>query len=373
MKRLGDNTWDEITSYKNLELAFRKAAKGRRWLWIVRHIGRSMARYIKHTQRQLRDGTYRTNVYKAKTVYEPKKRVIHSLPFYPDRIVHHALVNVLGPYWDRMFIYDSYACRKGKGQHAGSVRCMKFVRRYRYALKCDVSKFYHSIPHDKLKVLLRQKIKCKRTLALLDEIIDSSRTCEGLLPGKGIPIGNLISQWLGNLYLHQLDILLKQTYGVKAYLRYCDDFILFSDDKAELRKLSYVIKDYFRDHLGLTLSKCELYPVSHGIDFLGYRHFRNYILLRKSTARRVRRRLKRIEKLLESGKPINIRRIMGQLASALGWLKWANCHNFRIATEIQELWEKVCEYKNRRKVQRLCNRRPKPDWRQDTDEGLVWA
>ena len=372
MKRLG-NIWDQITSCDNLELAFRKAAKGRRWLWIVRHIGRNKVRYIKYTQRQLRNGTYRTNAYKAKVVYEPKKRTIHSLPFFPDRIVHHALVNILGPYWDSMFIYDSYACRKNKGQHAGSVRCAEFVRNYKYALKCDVSKFYHSIPHAELKALLRKKIKCRKTLELLDEIIGSSRTCEGMSPGRGIPIGNLVSQWLGNLYLHQLDILMKQTYGVKGYLRYCDDFILFSNDKAELRKLSYIIKDYFRDHLRLSLSKCELYPVSHGVDFLGYRHFKTYILLRKSTAKRIRRRLKRIKAKIESGTLRNLRRIMGQIASALGWLKWANCHNFRIAIEIQELWEKVCEYRNRRKVQRLCHRRPEPCGRQGTDEGLVWA
>lgn len=371
MKRLG-NIWDQLTSYENLELALRKSAKGRRWLWIVRHIRRNKERHILNAQRQLLSGTYRTNVYKAKVVYEPKRRIIHSLPFFPDRIVHHALVNILGPYWDSMFIYDSYACRKGKGQHAGSLRCMEFVRNYRYALKCDVSKFYHSIPHDELKVLLRRKLKCRKTLALLDEIIDSSCTCQGMSPGRGVPIGNLISQWLGNLYLNELDTLLKQTYRVKAYLRYCDDFILFSNDKAELRRLSYVIKDFFGDKLRLTLSKCELYPVSHGVDFLGYRHFRNYIMLRKSTAKRIRRRLKRIRNRIGPA-PKNFRRMMGQIASAMGWLKWANCHNFQLAIEINDLWEWVCEYKNSRKIQRVRHRITKPRRRQGTNKVSVRA
>lgn len=355
MKRLG-NVWDQITSYDNLEEAYRKAAKGRRWLWIVRHIGRNKERYLTNLQAQLRSGLYRTNTYRSQIVYEPKVRTIHSLPFYPDRIVHHAIVNILSQYWDSMFIFDSYACRKNKGQHAGSLRCMKFVRKYNYVLKCDVSKFYHSIPHAELKSLLRRKLKCKNTLALLDEIIDSSRTCTGMAPGCGIPIGNLISQWLGNLYLHQLDTLLKQTYHIKGYIRYCDDFVVFSNDKKELHRLAQIIESYLHSKLKLRLSKCAVFPVSHGVDFLGYRHFRNYILVRKSTAKRIRRRMKRI-KMRICPAPRNFRRMMGQTASALGWLKWANSYNLRVSTEINVLWEWVCGYKDRRKIQRFRERR----------------
>lgn len=223
-------------------------------------------------------------------------------------------------------------------------------------MKCDVSKFYHSIPHAELKSLLRRKLKCKNTLALLDEIIDSSRTCTGMAPGCGIPIGNLISQWLGNLYLHQLDTLLKQTYHIKGYIRYCDDFVVFSNDKKELHRLAQIIESYLHSKLKLRLSKCAVFPVSHGVDFLGYRHFRNYILVRKSTAKRIRRRMKRI-KMRICPAPRNFRRMMGQIASALGWLKWANSYNLRVSTEINVLWEWVCGYKDHRKIQRFRERR----------------
>lgn len=339
MKRLG-NVYDQIIAPENLRVAFNKAAKGRRKYCVVRRVEAKLDANLAKLHKLLAEGRYKTGKYKSQIVYEPKKRTIRSLPFFPDRTTHHAILNILGPYWDRLFIYDSYACREGKGQHAGSRRCKKFVRRYKYVLKCDVSKFYHSISHDVIKKIVRKKLKCKRTLALLDEIIDSSGSCPELSPGRGVPIGNLVSQWLGNLYLHELDIFVKQELRCKGYTRYCDDFVLFSDSKEELRTWAARIREFLAATLQLSLSKCEVFPSVHGVDYLGYRHFRRYILLRKSTAKRIKHRLANVRRNLDTG---DLAHLMGQVASAAGWMQHANTHNLRIVTMLKFLQRRLYE------------------------------
>lgn len=317
-------------------LALQKAAKGKRKNRMVCKVEERPEYFLNKLRVKLLDGTYETAPYKSKIVYEPKRRVIHKLPFYPDRIVHHAIVNVMGDYWDSLFIHDSYACRKGKGQHAGSAACMPMVRRNKYVLKCDVSKFYHSIDHDTLKYIIRNKLKDKMLLALLDEVIDSSRTCDILKPGQGVPIGNLVSQWFGNLYMNEFDMFIKHKCRVKDYVRYCDDFVLFDNDKSRLRELDRALAEFLGSSLKLNLSKHELYPTSHGVDFLGYRHFDNYILVRKSTAKRIMKRMNLIRAKLNAG-CTDYDRYLGQVDSALGWLKWANTYNLRMFTDIHNL------------------------------------
>lgn len=358
MKRLG-NVWDVVISIENLRAAFKKAAKGRNYLHQVRRIKRNPDKYLYRIQSMLRDGTYEVRGYRSKTIYEPKKRTIHALPFYPHRIIHHAVMNVLAPYWESIFIYDSYACRTGKGQHAGSRRCAQFVRRNKYVLKCDVSKFYHSIPHIGLKAVLRKKLKDKKLLQLLDIMIDSSALCEGLSSDRGVNIGSLPSQWFGNLYMHELDTYVKHVLGVKDYLRYCDDFVLFSDDKEQLKVWKVAVQNFVNDRLGLTLSKCNLFPSTHGVDFLGYRHFKGYVLLRKSTSKRIAHRMKSIRKQLNNGVAITKHHV-GQVASALGWLRWANVYRYKLSIDIQNLWGCIrYEYS---KVQRFLGRKPEFGW-----------
>lgn len=332
MKRLG-NVWSQVISIENLAEALRKAALGRKSRPPVQRILSNAPFYLAHLQKLLDTGRYYTSDYQYKTVNEPKERKISILPFYPDRIVHHALMNVLGPYWETMFIDDSYACRVGKGQHAGSLKCSEFVRQYKYVLKCDISKFYFSIPHAILKRIIAHKIKDRRVLKLLFEIIDSGNSCNTCKPGIGLPIGNLTSQWLGNLYLHELDMYVKQDLQVKGYIRYCDDFLLFSNDKMDLRRKANSVRFFVEKKLGLRLSKIELFPTAQGVDFLGYRHFRDYVLVRKRTARRIIRRLKKIEREGNFGSD----RVAGQLGSAWGWMRWANSHNLTVAVKLQEL------------------------------------
>lgn len=343
MKRIG-KLWDKIVDKDNLRLALRKAAKGKRGIGAVRKVERNTEKYIDKLHNMLVSGNYKTAAYKSQIVHEPKRRTIHSLPFFPDRIVHHAILNVLGDYWDKLFIHDSYACRQKKGQHAGSSRCMSMVRRNTYVLKCDISKFYHSIHHGRLKAILRRKIKDPRVLDLLYEIIDSSSSCPELSPGRGVPIGNLMSQWFGNIYLNELDTFIKHTLKIKDYIRYCDDFVLFSNDKHKLCEAAIELRNFLTNVLDLCFSKCEYFPTSHGVDFLGYRHFKTHILVRKSTAKRIRRRVTYIKSSIAKGH-VNFIRFIGQVDSALGWLKWANSYNLKLSIDIRHVRELLHEYK----------------------------
>lgn len=330
MKRYG-NLWDKIVTKENLILAFEKARRHKRWQKKVKVVEENLEYYINELHESLINGTYKTSSYRLKKIYEPKERDIYILPFYPDRILHHAIMNILEPIWDSLFISDSYACRKGKGQHKGSKRCMQLIRNNKYCLKCDISKFYPSIDHSVLKEILRKKIKCAKTLELLDSIIDSVDT------PTNVPIGNYLSQWFGNLYLNELDVYMKQDNHVKNYIRYCDDFLLFSNDKVLLKDLAKKIEEFVTVKLKLKLSKCDLFPTSQGVDFLGYRHFpKGYILVRKTTVKRMKRRLRKLKWEIKTGRLAKDRAI-SVIGSLMGWLRWANTYNLKIKLQLEEL------------------------------------
>ena len=332
MKRYG-NLWDKIIDKDNLYLAYRKARRGKGWQRKVQKIDKNPEKYINELHDLLVSGEYKTSNYKTKVIYEPKMRTIYILPFYPDRIVHHAIMNILEPIWDKQFIYHSYACRKGKGQHTASKYCMSIVRKYKYVLKGDISKFYPSVNHTILKRILRQKIKDKKVLSLLDTIIDSTGT------ETNVPIGNYLSQWFGNLYLNELDKRIKHLYRVAAYERYSDDFIIGSNSKQELHWICEDIQYFLWKELRMRLSKCNIFPTSKGVDYLGYRHFpQGYILVRKSTATRIKRRMKGLIWEYKHHK-ISKLQALSKIASTEGWLKHATTHNLSVSLKINELKE----------------------------------
>lgn len=333
MKRHG-NLWHKIIDKDNFELAYRNAVRGKSSKRNVIRFKENEEANLEAVRQMLINKTFRTSRYCEKTVYEPKKRTIYVLPFAPDRIVQHALMNVLIPIWDKMFIETSYACRSGRGVHEGSRKTMEFVRRNAYCLKCDISKFYPSIDQDVLMSIIRKKIKCKDTLWLIEEIV---RSFPG---GKNVPIGNFTSQWFGNLYMNELDHYIKSELKIRDYIRYCDDFCLFHNDKAVLREASKKVKAFIEDRLLLRFSKCELFPVSQGVDFLGYRHFKKYILLRKSTAKRVRKRLKRLPDQRERGK-ITDEQFMSSVGSTYGWMRWANSHNLSMKLKLDDMMKEA--------------------------------
>lgn len=331
MKRHG-RLWEKVIDPQNIHEAYRRARKGKSWQNTVKRFETNLSGNLDSIQRGLAGKTFTTSRYKEKVIHEPKTRTIYKLPFAPDRIVQHALMNVLEPIWSRLFISDSYACLIGKGIHAGSKRTMEYVRRNRYCLKMDVSKFYPSVDHDILFGIVQRKIKCSDTLWLIRDIIYSYPG------GKNVPIGNYTSQWFGNLYLNELDLFVKQQERVRDYVRYCDDFCLFSDDKNRLNKLAEKIRYFLLEKLKLTLSKCDIFPVSRGVDFLGYRHFPKYILIRKSTVKRVKKRLALLPALFHAGE-ITRERMLSSVASTLGWLRWANSYNLSRTLGLDNMME----------------------------------
>ena len=232
MRRLG-NLWPRVVSFENLLRAFRKARRGKRRKPAVASFELNLERELLRLQRDLESGEYQPGDYRLFTIYERKPRVIAAAPF-RDRVVHHAVMNVIEPGLDRTFIHDSYACRKGKGTHAAITRYQTWARHYAYVLRMDVARYFPSIDHMRLKEKLHRRIKDRHMLALLECIIDSSPAIErpwlGYFEGDdlltplerrgGIPIGNLTSQFFANLYLDDVDHFIKERLCVKAYLRY---------------------------------------------------------------------------------------------------------------------------------------------------------
>ena len=336
MKRHGD-LFDKIVAIDNLHMAYVSASRGKHWQNTVMNFEKNIDINLLEIQKSLINKTFTTSGYTNKTIYEPKERIIYKLPFAPDRIVQHALMNIIEPIWNNLMISDSYSCRKGKGIHAGSRKTMDYIRKVGkngYCLKMDIRKFYPSVNHNIMYDIVRRKIKCKNTLWLLHDIIYSF---DG---GKNIPIGNYTSQWLGNLYMNELDQFVKHEHRVKYYIRYCDDFILLHSDKHYLKDMQAIITNFVADKLGMSLSKSDVFPISHGIDFLGYRHFHDRILLRKSTAKRIKKRIESLPGRLKHGE-ITLDQYRSSIASTLGWLKWANSHNFRNNLNIDMMWSEL--------------------------------
>ena len=322
-KKVG-HIFHEILDMDNLRLAFNKAAKGKRKHKCVRQIESDLDAYLLKIQTSLKNHTFTTAPYRTKTIYEPKQRTIYILPFYPDRIVHHALMNILEPYFERWFYERSLACRKGKGIHMGSRMTMRYVKHNAYCIKGDFSKFYPSVNHRILKDMLRHKIKDSNVLWLLDDIISS------IGGDTNVPIGNYVSQWFGNFYLNFFDAYCYEKLKVHNYIRYCDDFVIFSNDKNKLRDCCMRLRGFVAARLAMQFSKLDLFPVTRGVDFLGYRHFPEKILLRKTTATRIKRRLKILYAQI-SGHTVSLARARGVIASTKGWLQHAYTYNLRQA------------------------------------------
>jgi len=322
MKRYG-NLFGRIIDIDNIALAHKNAKKGKSHYAEVQEVEKEPERYIKEIHDMLANKTFTTSKYKTKVIYEPKKRIIYKLPYFPDRIVHHAVMNIIQPIWDKVFIYDLYSAIPGKGLHAGVLRLRQFLKdkeNTEYCLKFDIKNFYPSVDHDILSELVKCKIKCKDTLWLLEDIIRS--------PGgnKNLPIGNYLSQYFGNIYLNWFDHWLKEEKRIKYYIRYCDDGVILHKSKEVLNELLKEIKEYLRENLELELNpKTQIFPVDvRGIDFLGYRSFRNHTLLRKSSATRFKRKIRFIEQNHENLEP---QHIISSIMSYCGWIRFCDGHH----------------------------------------------
>jgi RNA-directed DNA polymerase len=310
MKRTG-NLFPSICALENLMLADHKARKGKSDQYGVKKYDRDRPNSLRTLQCQLLDRTFRTSTYQVRTIMEKKERVIYKLPYFPDRIVHHGIMNILEPVFTAMFVADTYANIKGRGTHAASYAIRKVLRdevNTQYYLQLDIRKFYPSINHDILKAQLRCKFKDPDLLWLLGEIIDSA---------PGLPIGNYLSQYLSNFYLSEFDHWLKQTKGVRHYFRYCDDLVILSGDKKKLAALAGEIQSYLQDQLSLQVKQnWKICPVHTGLDFVGYKHFHTHVLLRKSIKQSFARAIARGAS-------------RQTIASYNGWLKHCNGINLK--------------------------------------------
>lgn len=316
MKRV-DNIFHLICSRENLERADAIARIGKTRRGEIREFDKNRDQLLEDIRQMLLSGTYHTSSYKTKEIYDPKHREICMLPYYPDRIVHQAILNVCGPIWKKVLTRDTFACIKGRGTHAARRRLKQILSRdkegTRYCLKVDIRHFYQSIDHEKLKATVAHKIKDARTLALIGEIIDSWN--------PGLPLGSSPSQHLANLFLsYKIDHALKEIYHVKYMLRYMDDIVFLSSSKAELHRILEILKVQLAE-LGLEIKDdWAIFPVEkRGIDFLGFVFYHTHIMLRKRIKKRIFRKLAHLRKLSLTAEKIRL-----AVASYIGWLKYTD-------------------------------------------------
>ena len=310
--------YNHIISIENLLCAWQEFQKGKRYKKDVATFSLDLMKNILEIHQELKNKTYQHGQYQHFKINDPKPRDIHKA-LVRDRLIHHAIYRVLYPYFDRKFIYDSYSCRRNKGTHRALDRFRTFSRivsknytRQCFILKCDIKKFFASIDHDVLKNILAKHISDTDILWLLGQVICSF--------DKGLPLGNLTSQLLVNIYMNEFDHFVKRDLKVKYYIRYADDFVILSADKFYLAKLIPKIDNFLKEKLKLNLhpNKVFIKTFSSGVDFLGFVHFAHHRVLRTTTKRRI---FKKLQKL----KPGDFL-YKEKMASYLGLLKWGNCY-----------------------------------------------
>ncbi len=334
MKRIG-NLYQKIISVENLMLADEKARMGKTKTYGVRVHDKNREANILSLHDALLTKTYRTSSYDVFTIYEPKERLIFRLPYYPDRIVHHAIMNVLEPIWVKTFTYNTYSCIKKRGIEGCARQVDKIIEAFDgkplYCLKIDIKKYYPSINHDVLKQIIRRKIKDKDLLWLLDEIIDSA---------EGLPIGNYLSQYLANLYLcyfmhfvnEKLPEIVRQELNLSEKpciksTEYADDITFFSDRKEVLHTAFKFIKEFIETELNLKVKgNYQIFPIAKNkydrrgrmLDYVGYQFFRSQKLIRKSIKKNFYRTASRLNRLKP---PLDIKAYKQAIAPWLGWAK----------------------------------------------------
>jgi retron-type reverse transcriptase len=285
------NFFKKISSVENILLAWNEFVRGKKYKPDVAEFSLNLSEKIFDLHEDLNQKTYLHGSYKAFSISDPKPRNIHKA-IVRDRLLHHAIYRVLYLYFDTKFIHDSYSCRRWKGTHRAVSRFNQFALKASqnntktlWVLKCDVKKFFASIDHKRLLQILGTYKLDNDTLWLLERIIQSFYT----KPGKGLPLGNLTSQLLVNIYMDWFDQWMKHRLKAKYYIRYADDFIVMSQDKQELEESLVQIRHFLKDTLALELhpNKVFITTLTSGIDFLGWVNFPTHRVLRTSTKRRM--------------------------------------------------------------------------------------
>lgn len=328
MKRHG-NLYEKICSMENLELAHLNARKDKTYYKEVKMVDSNPSYYLNQIREMLINGTYKVSEYTVSELHDKGKvRELMKLPYFPDRVIQWAIMLQIEDIFMKNFCHHTCASLKYRGIHQASKILTKYLKnreQSKYCLKLDVKKFYPNIDHEILKRLLRRKFKDEKLLNLIYRIIDSHPD------GKGVPIGSYLSQFLANFYLSYFDHWLKEELKVKCVIRYMDDIVILHSDKQYLHDLFGKIKDYLSNNLKLELKdNHQVFPVeSRGIDFVGYRHFYNYKLLRKTTCKRFKKQATTILMKYRRNE-LMTRREWCSINSYSGWLIWCNSHRLSV-------------------------------------------
>jgi RNA-directed DNA polymerase len=338
MKTYG-GLFEQVYDFEALHAAYRRARAGKRDQVEVQKFEQDLEGNLIQLQNELIWGTYQTGRYRTFIVNEPKERVVSALPF-RDRVVQHALVAVIEPIWEARFIADNYACRPGRGTHRGADRAEAMLRKVKrehgkvFVLKGDVAKYFPSIDHEILKALFAKRIRCRRTTALLSDIIDSSNQVNERF-GVGVPIGNLVSQLAANVYLHELDLFAKHDLRERHYIRYMDDFVVVHHDKEHLHRLLARIEAFLAERLRLaTNRKTQVFPVGllrgRALDFLGYQIWPTHRRLRRDSITRIGRSLRALRRYYAQGR-VSLTRVQQSVQSWCEHASHASTYRLRMA------------------------------------------
>jgi hypothetical protein len=295
MKRQ-NRLFDQIIDYNNIRHAFLKALRGNRSSLPAVSFCKNTEKNLSVVSDKLTSLNCGWGSYHSFLITDPKLRVISTAPF-EQRIMHHAIMNIIEPIFDRPMIFHSYACRKGKGTHAAVQYAFGRGKTSPFFLKLDIRKYFDSIDHDALKALIRRLIKDQRVLFLLDGVIDSYET----EPGRGVPIGNLTSQFFANLYLAGMDHFILEQLRPASYCRYMDDFVLWSASQAELKTMFTQINSYVTQHLKLAVKQPVFGKTAAGLPFLGFLIKEKGVFLLQKSKRRFKKRVAEITASLNSG------------------------------------------------------------------------
>ena len=320
----GRGLYLKIPEPDNLRLAFNKAVKGKSDRQEVIRFRHDLDENLAALRRELQSGEISLGPDRFFTILDPKERIICAAPFH-DRVLHHAVMNICEPVFERYSIFDSYACRPAKGLHKAITRAQEFSRQYQWYLKLDIRKYFYSIDHKILNRLLARRFADTRLLALFDRVISSSQGA----PGKGIPIGNLMSQHFANFYLGLMDHWLKEERRIGGYLRYMDDCLLFGDSKEMLKVELNEIERFLEHNLSLLVkNNRQLNRCSCGIPFLGFRVFPHEIRLSPRSRRRFSAKLVYYEQEASAGK-LSERELARRVSSMVSFTQTAAAAGFR--------------------------------------------
>jgi len=334
------NLYPKLYSYKNLELAFQKAGKGKSSKFYVIEFKKNLKKNLLELKRELEWEIYRPSPLTKFTIRDPKTRVIRKSIF-KDRIVHHAVVNILDPIYEPRFISDSYANRINKGTIAAIQRFDIFKRKVSkngnlvnnpidnnmirgYVLKADIKKFFDSIDQAKLLEILRRKIKDEKVIWLITKIL---KNFDNKI--SGMPLGNMTSQFFANVYLNDLDQFVKHKLKMKYYIRYVDDFVILHENKEILKNCKNKIEKYLMNlKIELHPNKSKVYPLYKGLDFLGFKIFFYYKRVRKRNIKRFERKLMKLEKTYLNG-DLPKSKFIAIVEGWFAYIMWGNTYRLR--------------------------------------------